>query len=521
MKNSLNSKLLQTVLIVSALNLFLPLMGQEQVYFNKRIDHHNNKDNARNIIETDSGYVIGAYTYDADPAYMYEVHLTITGINYQGEETFYKEYGYDTINMFFGNPGSLIRYSDDKYMSVGTYRIFKQSFSDDRGMLICYNVDFDTLWMKHYAEKTVPHDTAFMFYQVKKTIGGGLIMTGLRNPGSSKFHAWLIKTDSLGSMLWERFYGDGVEYYSGHSVVQTADGGYVIGGFKYLLGMISRGDPLIIKTDSLGIEEWRINPGNPDIDDNKAMIALAADGNIIVGTNYGIQESGLNQWMVVKIMKISPDGDVLWDYNYGDPGYDKFLLNTTVLENGNIITNGVVSYFGNDDPVETSWILCVDSVGTQLWYKEYVLLEGFNTLNDVRYTSTDHGLIGCGMADPIFPEDTGNPDIWVMKMDSVGCLEAGCDTTVVVIEYGENEKVRLLVFPNPVQDVLSVNIKGNTCESSQIEVYNMYGLKVEEVIIPPAKASATIHCRSWSDGMYVVRLKANSKTLQNVKLIKQ
>jgi len=134
------------------------------------------------------------------------------------------------------------------------------------------------------------------------------------------------------------------------------------------------------------------------VDDNKVMVALAADGNIIAGTNYGTEQAGDNHYAVVKIMKIAPDGTIIWNHNYLDPGYDNVLLNTLVLNSGNIITSGGVTRF-DSGPNRVSWILCTDSLGNQLWYKEYALLTGdnsFNRLYDVRETP-DGGLIGCGM----------------------------------------------------------------------------------------------------------------------------
>jgi len=343
-------------LLLSLFFIFVSYQSTAQyTYFEKRIDHYNNFDYSRNIIVLDSGYMIAGFTFDT--VYNWYLHLSFTKLSNTGEIQFFKEIGFEGTDMFLGNPGSLIKYSSGKYLTAGTKRIYTTDWVHDNGMLACYNTEFDTLWTRCFDEKAAPYDTAFMFYQIKKTNDGSLIFTGLRMPKSIPSRIWLLKTDSLGNKLWERFYGEGEEYFSGYSVVQTADGGYVIGGFKFKIGYDYTGDPLIIKTDSLGNEEWRINPGNPDVEDNKVMVALAADGNIIAGTNYGTKQTLDNRYAVVKIMKITPDGTVLWDNNYLDPGYDNILLNTTVLDNGNIITNGVVStFYIPGKPAEISWI---------------------------------------------------------------------------------------------------------------------------------------------------------------------
>ena len=86
-------------------------------------------------------------------------------------------------------------------------------------------------------------------------------------------------------------------------------------------------------------------------------------------------------------------------------------------------------------------------------------------MRDIIPTS-DTGIIACGFVIPALP-DTGIQSAWVIKLDSIGCEWAGCDTTVGIEEHGgwEEETGRpgdreksgsLVVFPNPTSGVLSV-----------------------------------------------------------------
>ncbi len=480
------------------------LLSQSEFnYFEKRIDHHNNYDYSRNIIEYDSTYIIAGFTEDS--VYLYNIHLSFTKISKDGNELDFKEYGFDTINMFLGNPGSLIKFSDTTFLSVGTKRIYTSDWVHDEGMITCINNNLDTLWIKYFGEQLSPYDTSFMLYQIKHN-NSSLIQTGLRMPNGVASKIWLLKTDSLGNKLWEKFYGEGNEYFQGHSVVQTADGGYVIGAVKFII-QASGGsvDPLILKTDSLGNEEWRLNPGNPNVDDNKVMVALAQDGNIIAGTNYGTEQSGDHYWARVKIMKISPYGMVLWNKNYLQPQYDNYLLNTIVLNNGNIVINGSRNTYalGNEYPEKKGWILCTDSLGNQLWYKEYALLTGHNSYNDlydVRETF-DGGLIGVGKVSPVVP-DTGTSDIWVMKMDSMGCLWAGCDTTVG-INSTTSGYTSFVLYPVPATNRLTVKLPEEAEKGTLFTVYNILGTKVKSVTIPQQAQTATLNVGSLPQGVYL------------------
>ena len=73
----------------------------------------------------------------------------------------------------------------------------------------------------------------------------------------------------------------------GETVIQTPDGGYLLGGFRYDPAVYHSLNALVIKTDSLGNEEWTKTYGNPNVDDDMAHVALADDGNYLVATVYG------------------------------------------------------------------------------------------------------------------------------------------------------------------------------------------------------------------------------------------
>src|SRR5919108_4520499 len=62
----------------------------------------------------------------------------------------------------------------------------------------------------------------------RQTTDGGYIVAGSTN-SSGIYHAWLLKLDSLGNVVWQKTYG-GVGPDSASSVQQTTDGGYVVAG---------------------------------------------------------------------------------------------------------------------------------------------------------------------------------------------------------------------------------------------------------------------------------------------------
>ena len=90
---------------------------------------------------------------------------------------------------------------------------------------------------------------------VQQTSDGGYIICGkTQSFGNGDGDVYLIKTDGNGDSLWTKTFG-GTPWEVGFSVIQTDDGGYVIGGaMDQSTG--SEHDAWIIKTDAEGNEEW-------------------------------------------------------------------------------------------------------------------------------------------------------------------------------------------------------------------------------------------------------------------------
>ncbi len=95
--------------------------------------------------------------------------------------------------------------------------------------------------------------------------------------------AWVAKLDTGGNMQWSRCYG-GSDQDRGRSLNQTTDGGYLIGGTTASTdGDVSSSngeeDCWIVKTDSLGNIEWEKAYGGSGFDGLTSAI-LTSDGGI-------------------------------------------------------------------------------------------------------------------------------------------------------------------------------------------------------------------------------------------------
>ena len=94
-------------------------------------------------------------------------------------------------------------------------------------------------------------------HSVQQTADGGYIICGSKNtpPNASgvdiPVKVYLIKTDANGTEQWSQLFGGGAPFSAGNSVQQTTDGGYIVCGWIYVTEC-SPSEVYLIKTDGSG-----------------------------------------------------------------------------------------------------------------------------------------------------------------------------------------------------------------------------------------------------------------------------
>ncbi len=150
----------------------------------------------------------------------------------------------------------------------------------------------------------------------------------------------------------------------GFSFQQTADGGYILGGYGY--SNDTQYDTYIIKTDSLGAVEWTNNYGG-QYNDCGGIVNLLANGQYLI-TSCGYPNGNFGDWYM-SLSKLNSVGAIVWDTLYTNRTYKSpqtpalFLSDSTFV----FLTYTFSSLTGRVVNV----MLHCDLSGNILWEREF------------------------------------------------------------------------------------------------------------------------------------------------------
>jgi hypothetical protein len=146
--------------------------------------------------------------------------------------------------------------------------------------MVLFDDNGDTLWTKCLS--CPPYNCHVN--SLCTAFDGGFILTGMQLNGDN-WDVVLLKVDSEGEMEWSEIFGGG-DWEMGHSVKQTADGGYIIGGTSGSFGLPNNLDAWLIKTDSLGHEVWSETLGGVAENERAINVHALSDNGYYVTGNF-------------------------------------------------------------------------------------------------------------------------------------------------------------------------------------------------------------------------------------------
>jgi hypothetical protein len=422
----------------------------------------------------DGGYLLNLNT---DSALVYTVNtnlLHIEKIDGSGNLLWSKSFGKHDCHYV---QHEMIEVNEDLFAIVGMEERIDSTFA----MITFINADGDSLGMHRYFSNGDYH----YFNRVIKTTDGGFLAAGafmrdLHYPWPSNYNlpqTFVVKTDSIGNEEWQVSYGP-VDYSDVSIGVVEVNNYYLVGGATHhgYNNDLGKTYGHLAKIAQDGILEW-INyyPDTAHLEFFNNM-KMSLDGNLIICGGYEVfTPPPLDNYRIAAglVLKMDIEGEILW----------KKEINTTALKFYDFVElpDSSIVTAGYDLEENDSGLFKFNGDGDEIWrnsYVEYIQGSFSNPLYTILNTD-DNGFLMTGYAlDPSINNHYGG---WVLKVDSMGCVDQFCLTP-----SQDELQASISVYPNPfnagfrvvlpaghdVSALRLLDLAGRTCYQRGIESYD-------------------------------------------------
>lgn len=471
------------------------------------------------IMMNDTTYIAGI---GGGPGYA-EKSIIFGKLNSEGELVFMKTYGEQYCRYYPGFSGCFRSVDGDKFIFVIVKR---DLITDIRTSILYYlNHNFDTLFSKEF---TIADGVYTIARQIIPAFDDGYFVTGMHGPlndSTENTNFFILKTDAVFNIEWQQSYSLTWQNEALY-MVKTPDNGLLISGFTRDQPSAYSMKPLVIKADSLGNILWIWNEGSI-YDDGITVVAIAGDGNYLAAYTHAVYQGPSYPIppprKILRVLKFSPDGEILWEKDYGSAtDIDNEVRWIHSYDDGTHLIGG---YQWADSVLRTKgFILKSNNDGDSLWMRfyEHEDATGIAKFNGIYYMNVTpgNGILATGMSVP-----GGVQAMWIMHLDSLGCVEQGCDPTVGLPHAFHQNSTGLSVYPNPASNICYIRIPEELAKAGRqhfhINLYNSQGVLIQQTRRKHSDEIISLDTGHLAPGLYLLQLTDGSENNYQTKLIVQ
>ena len=350
--------------------------------------------------------------------------FAIREINWAGDLVTKKIYS-NSESEFWEGFSNCMKIINDNLYTAGTvvnfntaeYSAYLYKIGSELDSIRCTLINTDNVWKKAF---NLTYSTTGDFY-----LTGQIYFSDIE-----KAYMYLIKTDSLGNLIWDNYYGQ--NYESGHQIIETTDSMIIIGGRTYSFPVAAnQEDWYLIKLDTAGSIIWQNGYGKPGIfnyDGPVRGLIETGDSNYVACGGYPALRSDTDTYWDGCLRKVSKDGVLMWERFYRsyftmtNPLTDWFenTISSLVYENEELY---VLGNWRSGIGRSRGYLQKISESGDICWNREYYAID--NTTNDQYLVSlqptADNGFILAGYGNSYNTHGYSPPQqAWLVKTDSLG-----------------------------------------------------------------------------------------------------
>ncbi len=262
--------------------------------------------------------------------------------------TFERTYG----GQFYDAASEVLETPDHGFLIFGTTRSVSNDTTD--AWLIRTDSRGDTLWTRTYGGDDFDSGVSM----TRATDGGYVLGIASKSIRPGNYEIYLVRIDEQGDVLWTQTYG-GPEYEYVHSIQATDDGGYIVFAYTISYGAGSR-DFYLMKVNQSGDSLWARTYGGAGMDLGSTVLQTADGGYLLTGYT----ESFLDPTGDVYLVRTDAFGDTLWTRTYGEEGYDR-ANHVLATQDGGFLLVGITQSLG--EASENGLLIKTDAQGAVEW----------------------------------------------------------------------------------------------------------------------------------------------------------
>ncbi len=281
--------------------------------------------------------------------------------NFKGDTILQKVYRTDSISYYIGLNSAAIFQNNSSIIAVGGY-VTNINHSD--ALIVKFKLNGDTTWKKTYGDTAHFENLESCISLVNKDI----VAVGEFSTPSGYSQYYLVKFDSSGHLKWAKNWGTNNDEGL-YSVDVMNDGSLFLGGYsgywdtnnnKYIYYSTLQ------KTDSIGTVIWQKTWGGIAGDNGGAILKILPNGNLIVLSAYDTLISSNDVKYTIQLMEMDKNGTIKWK-NYHHGKVPKTIETIFPQPNGDII--GIGSSIDSSTHNQTGCMMKLDSTGTEKWFR--------------------------------------------------------------------------------------------------------------------------------------------------------
>ncbi len=366
--------------------------------------------------------------------------------------------------------------SDGNFLLVGHAFDLVKYDRDSTGaelLLIKINSQGDTLWTKYLG---IGNGDELETKMIKTHDSGFAIVGQTCDKAETNCDLFIMKLDSNANKQWHKvFTWDNNYWENPTNIIETFDHQYILtSATQNISTQLYNG--YIIKTDSVGNRLWHKKLGNEGY--YYCSIESVVEGNNNMYFLAGSIGDSRPNLPITKgwLLKIDSSGNYLLNKKIGEENTYNYFQYITIYRNSLIIVGQSAAY--NIQSKGRTLLFNLTEEGNSIWrrvYQDSLIFNGiYSTYGTKQTLDGGFAMIGFG-TDP--SDSTPNQDVWLLKVDSNGCLYDNC------ISVGFNETVQKLglhlkLYPNPTHQ--QFNLEANF-KIVSLSLFNSLGQTVLEV----------------------------------------